>query len=305
MEQALVAAGLDFRCLTFDVHPESLQDAVAGMRAMGFLGAIFADPHQVKIAQHLDEVEAVAQQAGYVDFVMRIDDKLCGQSTLAAAIAELLTKLERMPKSAIILGASAREQLIAAQLASSGIDTTLVDTSAAGNTESDDQLSATEQGTNQTEGGVLSILAAAESDVLAGANADVGHPPASQGNEPLSAPRAAGCSRPSRETTSCHVMTQAEYETQSPPAELVIAASDAFDPDLLQTALRAAATVAMDLTEEPVYTDFLRQAKAAGCTVFNSVDIRLTSLVIAFRQWTHTEPDDSIMRDALEEFLLV
>lgn len=301
MEQALVAAGLDFRCLTFDVHPDWLKDAVAGMRAMGFLGAILADPHQVAIGPYLDEVETVAQQASYVDFVTRVDDKLCGQSTLAAAIAELLTRLERMPKSAVIFGTTPRERLIAAQLVSLGIPSTLVDTRSSDETplhEADrDQEAAS------SEPHKAAAIDAEDQDSPADqeGHETEGQQVAPAGTESPSEPLLAAQPVPAR----AEVASQADYEADPPAAELVLAASAEIPDSAIQAALRAAPLVAMDLTEEPVFTDFLKQAKGAGCVVFNSVDIRLTSLVIAFRRWTNVDPDESLMRDALEEFLLV
>jgi shikimate dehydrogenase len=48
------AAGVDAVYLAFDVAPEHLGDAVAGLRALGVLGANVTVPHKVAVLAHVD-----------------------------------------------------------------------------------------------------------------------------------------------------------------------------------------------------------------------------------------------------------
>ena len=84
-------------------------------------------------------------------------------------------------------------------------------------------------------------------------------------------------------------------------SELVVNAVPTED----QISLPSSAKVAVDLTTDSVHTEFLRTAEAAGCQTISSVNVQLEMLVVAFRRWTGVEPDVQIMREALEEFLLV
>lgn len=43
--------GLDWQCLSFDVPPESLDAALVGVEALGFVGALIASPHELAAAK--------------------------------------------------------------------------------------------------------------------------------------------------------------------------------------------------------------------------------------------------------------
>ncbi|MCA9267046.1 MAG: shikimate dehydrogenase, partial [Planctomycetales bacterium] len=61
IERAFADCGLDWRYLTLEVPPESLADAVRGMKAMGFRGGNFTIPHKVAVIEHLDELSQAAE----------------------------------------------------------------------------------------------------------------------------------------------------------------------------------------------------------------------------------------------------
>ncbi len=313
MEQAVVAAGLDYRCLTLDVSPDDLASAVAGMRAMGFLGAIFAAPHQTQVVKFLDGVEEVASRATYIDFVVRVDDQLVGDCLLVAAIAELLTKLDRMPASAVIFGCTAREQMISDRLVQLGMAVTLVgqpDPSLAPDVSQSPGPSdvARPELREANNDGDAPSGADAEATGSAATNGDMAADDAPVSEPVLPADPAPATQKGDPSVVvaqGSRIVSVADYETTKPPAEFVLMALEASSPRVDWNTGDVAARVAMDLTDDPVQTNFLRAAKEAGCHVYNSVDVRLMTLVIAFRRWTNIEPDDSMMRDALEEFLLV
>ncbi len=73
-------------------------------------------------------------------------------------------------------------------------------------------------------------------------------------------------------------------------------------PLVLET-LRRGVTVA-DATMHPS-TQFLRDARAAGCPTVDGLSIYVRQIAAALQLWTGKQPDLSTMREALEEFLEV
>ena len=155
MECATAAAGLDCRCLTLDVAPDQLEQAIGGMRAMGFCGAIVAVPHETQVGRYVDNARGVAAEHNYVDLICRENGSLVGEATIGSAILTLVRQLvgfgsaaattesatdkplhrpDKMPKSALVLADDPRAVAIAGELAAAGIRTTIVTT----DTEVDD-----------------------------------------------------------------------------------------------------------------------------------------------------------------------
>ncbi len=100
---ALRACGIDAVYLAFDVPPQSLGEAVRGLRVLskGFNVTI---PHKSAIMEYLDWIEGAAKAIGAVNTVKVEDGRLMGYNTDWHAIYELLKpyKIEKRP---VILGA--------------------------------------------------------------------------------------------------------------------------------------------------------------------------------------------------------
>ena len=60
-----------------------------------------------------------------------------------------------------------------------------------------------------------------------------------------------------------------------------------------------------DLGINPPRTDIGNAAADAGCHVIDGLDLLLLRLAGAFRVWSNTEPDQRVMRESLEEYLMV
>jgi shikimate dehydrogenase len=78
---AFHAAGLDCCYVAFDVMPQSLADAVGGMRALRLLGANVTIPHKEAVPALLDEVDHEAAFIGAVNTIVNRDGRLCGYNT--------------------------------------------------------------------------------------------------------------------------------------------------------------------------------------------------------------------------------
>ena len=128
MERAFVAAELDWRYLTLEVSPRNLEDAMRGLRAMGFRGANFTIPHKVAVIQYLDELSEAAELMGAVNCVNRVDDKLVGENTDGKGFVDSLRGVTDVAgKRVVILGAGGAARAIAVELGLSGVaDITIV-----------------------------------------------------------------------------------------------------------------------------------------------------------------------------------
>lgn len=65
----------------------------------------------------------------------------------------------------------------------------------------------------------------------------------------------------------------------------------------------AAPMIVADVTLDPPQTWLTREASRRGCTTLDGLEVFLTQAAINFRLWTGVEPDATVLREAVEEFL--
>jgi shikimate dehydrogenase len=65
----------------------------------------------------------------------------------------------------------------------------------------------------------------------------------------------------------------------------------------------AAGMVVADVVFNPPDTRFLKAARDRGCTALDGLGMLVNQGVIGFKIWTGLDPDLTLMRDAIEEFL--
>lgn len=113
---ALEALGVDARYLAFDVAPARLGEAVAGLRALGALGANVTIPHKQAVMAHLDAIEPTAAAIGAVNTIVRDGDRLVGANTDAAGLVSSLKDAGFDPGGAHVLvvgaGGAARAAIV-------------------------------------------------------------------------------------------------------------------------------------------------------------------------------------------------
>jgi shikimate dehydrogenase len=90
---SLRAQSIDMVYLAFDVLPESLSGAVAGLRALGFRGVNVTIPHKEAIGGLLDDLDSVAARIGSVNTVVNDDGRLVGYNTDKSGFAAALRGL--------------------------------------------------------------------------------------------------------------------------------------------------------------------------------------------------------------------
>ena len=66
---ALAALGLNWRYLAFDVHPEDLRTAIAGAKAMKFIGLNLTLPHKLLALEMVDALDESARTWGAVNTI--------------------------------------------------------------------------------------------------------------------------------------------------------------------------------------------------------------------------------------------
>jgi shikimate dehydrogenase len=70
MQNAGIAAlGLDWRYVAFDVHPDDLARAIAGAKAMRFVGLNLTVPHKLLAVSMVDVVDAAAKEWGAINTI--------------------------------------------------------------------------------------------------------------------------------------------------------------------------------------------------------------------------------------------
>jgi shikimate dehydrogenase len=121
IEKAFAHHALDWRYLTVEVHPESLGDAVRGMKAMGFLGGHCGNPHKREIVPLMDRATDVAAMVGAVNVILREGDQLVGDNSEGKGLTIALGRVtDPKQKRIVLLGAGNAARADAVELAAAG-----------------------------------------------------------------------------------------------------------------------------------------------------------------------------------------
>jgi shikimate dehydrogenase len=88
---AFRAAGLDWVYLAWPVPPESLGEAVSGLRALGAVGANVTMPHKSSVLPMLDEIGGDASAVGAVNTLQFTGGRIIGHNTDVEGFSRFLT----------------------------------------------------------------------------------------------------------------------------------------------------------------------------------------------------------------------
>ena len=120
---AFAAVALDWSYVPLPVKRERLEEAVAGLEALGFLGANVTIPHKTAVVGYCDELDEVAARAGSVNTLVVRDGRVLGSSTDGPAVAGLV---EAEGARVLVLGAGGGAQAVATSLGDAGAESITV-----------------------------------------------------------------------------------------------------------------------------------------------------------------------------------
>lgn len=116
---AFAARGLDWAYVPLPVPAARLEQAVAGLAALGFAGANVTIPHKAGVIAFCDELDPVAERAGSVNTLVVADDgRVVGSSTDGLAVTGAV---EPAGARVLLLGAGGAAQAVATALVDAGV----------------------------------------------------------------------------------------------------------------------------------------------------------------------------------------
>jgi len=120
--------GLDWAYVPLAVRPEEMPEAVAGLRALGFIGANATVPHKRMLYDLVDELTPAAQAIGAANTLHIRPEGLLGHNTDAAGFDRALREANMPPEGrhALVLGAGGAARAVVYALASSSTTVTIL-----------------------------------------------------------------------------------------------------------------------------------------------------------------------------------
>lgn len=121
---AFKALQIDATYLAFDVDPDDVAGAVAGIRALKIAGCNVTVPHKIKIMDYLDEIDEEARLIGAVNTIVNDNGKLIGYNTDGRGYVESLieeTGETLKDKHILVIGAGGAARGIVTSLVLHGI----------------------------------------------------------------------------------------------------------------------------------------------------------------------------------------
>jgi shikimate dehydrogenase len=106
--------GLDYVFLALTVRSENLEEAILGIRSLGFCGVTVTMPHKTDVIKYLDGLDETGKNAGSVNTILNKDGKLIGYTTdgLGTLNALRYNGVNPFGKKIVILGAGGASRSI-------------------------------------------------------------------------------------------------------------------------------------------------------------------------------------------------
>lgn len=116
---ALRRMDLDWVYMAFPVPPESLGEAIAGLRALGAVGANITMPHKETVVPYLDGLSKDAGALGAVNTIQRVGNRLIGHNTDVEGFSTFITDdagLDLTGARCLVLGAGGASRAVVTAL---------------------------------------------------------------------------------------------------------------------------------------------------------------------------------------------
>lgn len=123
-EAAFKELGLErWRFLTVDVDPESLEDAIRGLKAFKMRGINCTLPHKIEVIKYLDEVAESARLIGAVNTIINNNGKLIGENTDGKGFMLSIESagIDPKGKKMVLLGAGGAARAIGVEMSLAGV----------------------------------------------------------------------------------------------------------------------------------------------------------------------------------------
>ena len=270
---AMAQLGLDWRYLAFDVHPDSLAEAISGAKQMGFIGLNLTVPHKLLAVSMVDELDVASRRWGAVNTIAFEALDSSGswkplRESDPATTTQLRSRGYNTDADAIVR--SIREDL---SFNLKGSTVLILGAGGAGRTAS---LKLAEEGVRK-----LYLVNRTQSKVTALANEMV--------------------------TRSPGISVVPDYPTEKLDLDhnatsLRLKDGDPLPFDSHTFSLKNARN-AYDMIYRPAKTPFLREAERAGCKTANGIGMLLYQGAKALEIWSGQTPPIDVMRRALTEHI--
>lgn len=260
IEAAFRHHGLDWRYLSIEVAPEGLADAVRGARAMGFRGFNCTIPHKVAVIPHLDGLGESAALMGAVNCVVRQSD--------GRMIGENTDGKGFLQALRPVIDPAGKSAVV---LGAGGAARAVT---------------------------VELALAGAASVLVVNRSAQRGRDLAELLAGPVAERAGAGF-------RSGFAPWEGDFAVPDGTDILINATSIGLYPDgdarvpVAEASLRPGLVVA-DVIPNPPRTRLIAAAEARGCRPIDGLGMLVAQGAIGIRYWTGVDPDESVMRQALE-----
>lgn len=264
--------GLDVVYVAMPVHPDDIETAVRGLPSLGFRGFNITVPHKQAIMPFLHEIEAGAKAIGAVNTVV-IGEQFSAGSEHSSFVVR---------HSSFLSGYNTDWSGFLADLASLGIEVKSRSCLVLG---AGGSARAAAYGLAQA-GGQVQVLARRMEQAQQLVNEISPHV---NGNGWLNA-------WPIGEMETAVCATTAPLIINTTPLGMSPHIETSIWPDELAFPPGA---FAYDLVYNPTTTRFMQQAQAAGCQAANGLGMLLHQGAQAFAKFTGTEPNLTVMRQAL------
>lgn len=255
VEKTFLCHELDWRYLSVEVTEEALEDAVRGIRSMGFVGANCARPHNRRIGAFLDRQSEVAERAGSVNLIRRDGSELVGESTEGQGVLQIVqTRCASPVRRVLLFGAGSLGRAVALELAEAGVEQIEIVN------RTEERAASLVQSLGERDG--LSVRWLCWEDA-AGAAGDI-------------------------DLVINATPVGTEIAEGTPPVDWQLLCPDAL---------------VIDANLEETCPELLHTASERGFGTVTGLDVFLEQAAINFRLWTGIEPDRTVMREAVEEYL--
>ncbi len=254
---ALQELGLDYVYVAYDVHPDGLEKAIDGMRALGIKGMNVTIPHKENVIQYLDEIDPIAQKMGAINTIKNDDGVLKARNTDAGGAKKSLIDAgcQISGKNILFLGSGGVARSVAYILSEEANKIVLTDI---------------------VEKTALTVAKEIKENMGANIEGKL------SSKELLK-----------EEIKNADILINATPLGMHPKVDASPISKELLHEDLF----------VFDVIYNPLRTKLMKDAAEIGCKTLGGLDMLVNQGVLAFEWWTGKNPNATLMRSKIIDFL--